>query len=245
MDNVHDDAGVNDGSFNNEANEDKWCFAWIPRSNLTGKTRAGLVKDSKWGSGDRITVSFLDDEQSVKDQVKQVARQWIVPGMANLSLDFRDDTNDTLVRISFKYEGSWSTIGTSCRTVTDRNEPTMNFGWLTPNSSPAEVQRVVLHEFGHALGLIHEHQSPAGGIKWNRDNVIRDLSGPPNNWSLEEIEHNMFDPYAKDETNYTNLDPSSIMMYPIPATWTTDGFSVGLNSSLSKTDKQFIRKQYP
>lgn len=30
----------------------------------------------------------------------------------------------------------------------------------------------VLHEFGHSLGLIHEHQSPfKGGFEWNRDEV--------------------------------------------------------------------------
>lgn len=30
----------------------------------------------------------------------------------------------------------------------------------------------VLHEFGHSLGLIHEHQSPfKGGFEWNREEV--------------------------------------------------------------------------
>jgi len=37
---------------------------------------------------------------------------------------------------------------------------TMNFGWLTPDTEDSEYQRVVLHEFGHALGLLHEHQHP-------------------------------------------------------------------------------------
>ena len=49
----------------------------------------------------------------------------------------------------------------------------------------------------------------------------------------------MFEPYAAAETNFTALDPRSIMMYPIPAGWTTDGFSVGLNTDLSATDEQF------
>jgi hypothetical protein len=164
--------------------------------------------------------------------------------MADLTLDFRD-SGSTLIRVSFRYPGSWSVIGTTCRQIIDQGQPTMNYGWLTPDTSDDEVQRVVLHEFGHALGLIHEHQNPGGQIHWNRQQVIQDLSGPPNNWDLETIEHNMFQPYAAAETNFTDLDPDSIMMYPIPERWTTDSFSVGLNSDLSATDRQFIREQYP
>jgi len=231
-------------NINEEPNEDKWCFAWFPKTDMAGKTKAALAKEAKWDSGDRITVSFLDGDPSIKEKVKQVAKQWVAPGLANLRLDFRDDTNDTFIRISFKHAGSWSTVGTTCRQITDRSEPTMNYGWLTPDTPPTELQRVVLHEFGHALGLIHEHQNPSGGIPWNRQNVIDDLSGPPNNWPLDVIEHNMFAPHAANETNFTGTDFSSIMMYPIPATWTTNGFSVGLNNDLSKKDKKFIRNQY-
>ena len=88
-----------------------------------------------------------------------------------------------------------------------------------------ETRRVVLHEFGHALGLIHEHQNPENAIVWNRDAVIRDLSGPPNNWSLPVIESNMFEQYAKAEVLGTPVDKDSIMMYPIPKNWTSNGFS--------------------
>jgi hypothetical protein len=203
------------------------------------------MKAAKWDPGDVITVSFLDGDPGVQARVKAVAQQWTAPGLADLTLAFLTDTTDTLVRISFQYAGSWSVIGTTCKQVTDLTQPTMNFGWLTPDSEDEELQRVVLHEFGHALGLIHEHQNPAGGIQWNRERVIQDLSGPPNNWTLDVIERNMFQPVAATESNFTAIDAASIMMYPIPADWTTDGFTVGLNSQLSPTDKQFIAEQYP
>lgn len=228
------------------ANEARWCFAWpAAKKSISGHDRAALVKASKWNSGDEITIAFLDGDADVQNKVQNVAAGWTAPGLARLTLTFLDDPNSALVRISFANPGSWSVIGTTCRQVTDPTQPTMNFGWLTPDTADAEVQRVVLHEFGHALGLIHEHQNPAGGINWNRDAVIRDLSGPPNNWSLDVINHNMFEPYQQDETNYTQVDGASIMMYPIPASWTLDGFSVGLNGALSPTDKQFIHQQYP
>jgi hypothetical protein len=225
-------------------NENQWCFAWFQESSASaGKDRAALVKGAKWNSGDIITISFLDGEPSVQERVKKAAMGWLGSNMANLKFSFQNDTN-SLVRISFKFSGSWSVIGTTCRQIADKTRPTMNYGWLTPGSTDQEVERVVLHEFGHALGLIHEHQNPGGKISWNRPAVIKDLSGPPNNWTLDVIEHNMFEPYEKLEVNYTSIDKDSIMMYPIPKSWTTNGFSVGLNSKMSDTDKRFIHKQY-
>lgn len=103
----------------------------------------------------------------------------------------------------------------------------------------------MLHEFGHALGLTHEHMNPGGHIDWNREQVIKDLSGPPNNWSIQQIENNIFRTFEKSKTNFTALDKNSIMMYPIPAKWTKSGFNVGLNTGLSAVDKQFIKEQYP
>jgi hypothetical protein len=50
----------------------------------------------------------------------------------------------------------------------------MNYGWLTSATDEAEYRRVVLHEFGHARGLTHEHQSPAMNIPWNRPTVLDD-----------------------------------------------------------------------
>ena len=55
----------------------------------------------------------------------------------------------------------------------------------------------------------------------------------------------MFEPYSAKETNFTNTDPQSIMMYPIPARWALNGFSAGLNTDLSATDKAAVAEWYP
>jgi hypothetical protein len=54
----------------------------------------------------------------------------------------------------------------------------------------------------------------------------------------------MFHSYALSEVEGTPVDTSSIMMYPIPKTWTLDGFSVGFNEHLSEQDKKFIHALY-
>lgn len=224
-------------------NLNEFCFAWIPAlKEGEGKKRAALVKGYRWTPGETIKVAFLDGDPAVQKRVREAAAGWTAPGLANLQIAFVSGGKAD-VRISFRYAGSWSLIGNNCRSFKDG--PTMNYGWLTRDSTADEVQRVVLHEFGHALGLIHEHQNPAGGIKWNKAQVIKDLSGPPNSWDEATIEHNMFEPYAAAETNFTRTDKDSIMMYPIRKSWTLNGYSVGLNSKLSKTDRQFIHQQYP
>lgn len=219
-------------------NLSQWCFAWFETT--AGTDRAGLWLQSKWQPGDVITVSFLDGDPALRARVEAAAKQWIQPGRAQLFFNFRTDTTQTHLRISFKRAGSWSVLGTTCQQV-PQGEPTMNFGWLTPASSDAELERVVLHEFGHALGLVHEHQLPANGIQWNKPAVYADLEPK---WSKEKIEQNLFKTIDPAEAAMTALDPQSIMLYPIKKSWTLNGFSSGLNTTLSPTDIAFISSIY-
>jgi serralysin len=225
-------------------NEGKWCFAWFAaKPPTTGTEKAALVTGSKWqGTNPTISISFLDGTDAQKALVRRFAVEWIT-NLAKLNFSWQDPPN-TDIRISFQYSGSWSVIGTTAKNI-PKNQPTMNFGWLTPDVTDEEARRVILHEFGHALGLIHEHQNPLGTINWNKAAVIADLSGPPNNWDAATIQHNMFEQYPSNEIAGTQLDWHSIMLYPIPISWTNDGTSAGMNNTLSDDDKKFIRKQYP
>jgi hypothetical protein len=201
-----------------------------------------LVRAALWPARAGIRAVFLDGDPSLHKRVEQVARTWF--RNANLDLYFVTDVRQADIRISFSAGGSWSYIGTDCQSVA-ADRATMNFGWLTLHSPDDEVSRVVLHEFGHALGCIHEHQHPASGIPWNKPAVYEYYGGPPNNWSRAQVDHSIFQAYDANLTVYSQVDPDSIMMYPIPRSLTLDGFEVGLNSQLSPTDEEFIREAYP
>jgi serralysin len=223
-------------------NEHRYCSC-LSAQKQNKNHKAALLNAAKWNSGDVIKVGFLEGDESLRRRVQAAAERWTAPRMANLSLQF-GDIDDADVRIAFEQgKGSWSYLGTECHNIR-AGEPTMNYGWLTPGSEDHEVQSVVLHEFGHALGLIHEHQNPTGGIKWNEPAVIAELEKPPNSWDEATIRHNVLDHYDPDKTTGTPTDPHSIMMYPIPRAWTLDGFSAGMNDDLSETDVQFIRQTY-
>lgn len=195
------------------SNHDHYCVCREVEQH-PGDQRAALLKASMWDNGSEITVRFLEGTQQLQQRVQRVAKQW--EQVANINFSFVDE-GPANIRIAFAQgAGSWSYLGTQCRSI-PADQPTMNYGWLTDESDDDEVRRVVLHEFGHALGLIHEHQNPKKPIQWNRAAVNADLGGPPNNLDDATIENNIFKKYAPGETDGTEVDIASIMMYPIPA----------------------------
>jgi hypothetical protein len=204
--------------------------------------RAAVEKLKLWDNGKRLRVLFLDGQASVKSKVEQIAKEW--EDHTNLTLDFvASGASD--IRVSFLQKGfSWSTVGTDAGTV-PRTQATMMFGWLEPNTSQREYQRVVRHEFGHALGLIHEHQNPAavGKIPWDKPKVYAYYA--QQGWTKDDVDDNIFDLYDEETTNFTTFDPTSIMQYAVPDSLTVGTFSIGWNTALSQPDREFMHRQYP
>lgn len=195
-----------------------------------------------WKPGRTLRVRFLDGDPSVQERVQPYAHVW--SQVANVKFVFGEDV-DAEIRISFKQPGSWSYLGTDALGIA-KSKPTMNFGWLTPGTPNDEYSRVVTHEFGHALALIHEHQNPAAAIPWNTQAVYDYYQGPPNNWTKQQVDVNLFTRYSADISKYSEFDRESIMLYPIPLEFVTDpSFVVGWNKALSTVDKKFIATLYP
>lgn len=196
--------------------------------------RAVSSKGKNWPVGSVLKVGFFGGNATQKAAVKQYAAEW--SKYANIKFDF-ESFGPYDIRVAFNpNDGAWSYVGTDCKFI-PLAEPTMNLGWMG--------QDVVQHEFGHALGLNHEHQNPNGGICWNEANVLKDLSGPPNNWSEQVIRHNVLNRLNVDEVETSPWDALSIMHYNIPATWVCSGVEIQGGRTISQQDQDFIAMQYP
>lgn len=206
-------------------------------------TPESIVSQAKlWPKGTVLTIGFLDGKPALQWKVAKVALEWMK--YANLRFVFSDVSEATL-RISFKQPGSWAFQGTDALNI-PKDQPTINFGWVTPDTLESEVRRVVLHEFGHVLGLVHEHQAANARIPWDKEAVYRELSGPPNNWTRQQVDVTMFQEYASDYFPVEKaFDPKSIMMFPLSKNFTGGRLVVGLNLDLSDTDKEFVQRLYP
>jgi hypothetical protein len=77
------------------------------------------------------------------------------------------------------------------------------------------------------------------------DRIVKDLSGPPNNWDQETIQENMFETYSVDQIRGTSYDPKSIAHYFYPATWVKTGKALLGNQNLSNQDKIALNLEYP
>jgi len=207
--------------------------------------RMALINLKKWDNGFTLRCRFLDGDDFQKSKVQEKASLW--QDYANITISFVDDP-DAEVRISFQADaGSWSAVGNDCLVSSyfPAYQPTMNFGWLRDDTDDTEFERVVVHEFGHALGCIHEHQSPNENLQWNADAVYQAFSGPPNYWSKDDIDHNILQKYSPDGVSATTFDRDSIMLYQFDGSLFLDGVGTPLNTQLSDMDKQMIGQMYP
>jgi hypothetical protein len=194
-----------------------------------GRVRALMPIGKLWMNGTTLRVRFLGGSAAQQAKAKEQAQWWTQ--FANLNFDFNNAPNAE-IRIAFdSNDGAWSYIGTDNRSIPS-NQPTMNLGFMDGGTAA--------HEFGHAIGLAHEHQNPAGGIEWNEAVVLRSLAGPPNNWDEATIRHNVLNKYTVDQVKGTKFDPHSIMLYFFPGSWVKSGVGTHANDVISAMDKAFI-----
>lgn len=208
--------------------------------------RMAVVNSKKWPPGMTLKCLFLDGSTKMKKKVEAIAHQW--EKHERIKFKFVK-SGSAEIRISFFADaGSWSAVGRDAlnHSYFPIHQPTMNYGWLRDDTSDDEYNRVVLHEFGHALGCIHEHQSPKFTRVWNKPAVLKYFQGPPNYWSPADIQSNVLGKYSPTGLSATRFDPKSIMLYEFDGRLFSDGLGpTNTNTKLSATDIKMIKSMYP
>ena len=154
------------------------------------------------------------------------------------------DENNEPVRVS-KYS---SYIGT------DAKGEVMNLCFTDwENTNDDRKRRVILHEFGHALGFHHEHKNIHLDIRYNRPDVL-EFYKKKEGWDPETVETNVFGALDSSKWHFTEFDPHSIMLYTIQQFQTFNNKKYKLthnpihftyNTNLSAMDIAAIKRIYP
>lgn len=217
-------------------------------------SRAVHQPSKKWIPGQKIRVKFLEGSDYVKSKVMEYAEIW--EEYANIDFVFVD-SGTAEIRISFTTDkGSWSFLGkdstvqsmiktpNGSQFVKNDSGASMNFGWFNDKTTDQEFKRTTLHEFGHALGLRHEHQNKNQNIQWNEE-AVYDYFGKQG-WSREKTYEQVLKRYGneKDVTNGV-YDPLSIMHYWYPPELINGGVKIRQNNELSEGDKKIVGELYP
>lgn len=217
-------------------------YLWNKNTTITiGFLENGYDIERKQINNDQKNVDplqFQIQNSSLNPQeiVKLVVQERIQP-LVNLELKFvYDNPNEANIRISFdKTKGSWSANGTNALKV-DKTKATMNFGWLDVGT--------ILHEFGHLLGMTHEHQGPFSNIQWNKPLLYRVYKSSLG-WNPDKVNKQIINRHNYRDIIGSDFDPLSIMIYFFSPKLTLNNLGTPENNRLSGHDVLWITKIYP
>jgi len=192
-----------------------------------------------WHNPTRLTVGFFNGTLAEKRQVRAAIRDWTNVGIG-ISFQFHFNENEVSsckIRIRFSDDHrSWAYIGTTANLIAEDQE-TVHFG------DKLEKQ-TILHEFGHVLGMIHEHQAPQGSgnnLEFHEDVILNEMKGI---WSEEEVRSNILYRPEAELLNGDTYDRDSIMHYCLHPHWIKKGPKLKENEELSGLDKKWVKRYY-
>lgn len=244
------------------------------------KTKAVFDVNLLWNTGSTLDVQFINNPIIWNDWQKAWIAHVVtntVMVYANINFIFHI-SNSTLptnknceIRISCdSSDGSYSYIGKESADISIISS--MNFGWMdaplnhtftyngvsyqTPlffdQGGYSGIGATIVHEFGHALGMLHELQTPFGNpFRWNTNELYSYFSDPNgNNWTREQVDINIVN-LINVTSNGSNFDRNSIMKYSLPSRFlinpTTNEIQdiQQINERLSDCDKYWLQRNYP
>ncbi|MFL1548614.1 M12 family metallopeptidase [Pseudomonas sp. D47] len=203
------------------------------------RKKRGVADESKaWPQHSTVKISLSNMTQEQTSLVKKAINEW--SPHTNLHFKFIKG-NDGDIRIAGDNIGlgSWSALGTDALHL-HRSEPTMSIDFTNPDDT---ARAHVLHEFGHALGLLHEHQHPECSLNIDEQAAYEHFTSQ--NFTKDDVGNNILGQFDASEVKTSEYDKDSIMHYPFPASLLNGGDEIVFQTKLSVGDKKFMRSMYP
>jgi serralysin len=198
----------------------------------------------QWTSKNQLNVIFKDGDddwnRKVQAKLKDIVKEW--EDYAKISFTF-DPNGSRDITIQFEPDATYPDYGVYQSLLGPNSHGENPSMWLLfqPQTTDDELKRVILHEFGHALGLIHEQTRPDVKIGWKPDAVYKYYSFT--GWSKDQIDEQVMKPSPFKALRKSPFDLISIMIYPIPKGLAA--IEAGGTKDLSPMDKVFIASFYP
>ncbi|MDN3548903.1 hypothetical protein [Mucilaginibacter aquaedulcis] len=236
-----------------EVYSDKVIPPW--ENNFISAAPKALVWPTVRGKALILTVKFFNGSPFQQSCVREFAQEWINASSLientnthKIQFEFLDkDSPDSAdIRIRFTGSISQSRVGRDCLNL-GQDAATTLIGYIDRAYNWKVRRAMVLHELGHTLGLVHEHQNPDSAIPWDSSKVYayymdKRYEDPP--WDSIEVERNIFYRYARNEVNWLKFDEDSIMCYSFAAPLIKAQTSTPWNNDLSSQDIAFIKILY-
>jgi hypothetical protein len=202
-----------------------------------------------WRPGRTLKVLVFKYNEHSFEAVKNGAMKW--SPYINLKFEFLEmDEEDVFeseeflgdIRVDFQPSfdnGGSSRIGTDALTG-HPHTPSMHLG---TNFSSPYFEWTIIHEFGHALGLHHEHQHPDANIPWDREKTYDYYAR--RGLSREDVDSNVLPLKRMPDAIYSPYDRQSIMHYEVPNELTIGDWQQAANLHISERDISIMYSAYP
>lgn len=216
--------------------------------------RAAFQKNELWPQKADIKIYFMKNMPGYTDKkakwVETVISKYIEP-LVNLNFHWNVQQQYSNIRISFDpTKGAFSNVGKGAESIPN-DKATMNLGWTDQDEESSDSAQgvvgtgvVVVHEFGHMLGMIHEHQREDEPFHWNKEFVYAEMLRT-NGWLPEQVDENIFDTTAMNTLNASKFDAHSVMEYIFPNNYFLTPPDLEQAHYLSNLDIIWISKTYP